>query len=128
MKMWKDAMSLTIDIYIVTSKFPASEKYSLANQIRRSAVSVPSNIAEGAGRNSDKEFLHFLYISRGSLAELETQLILSSDLGYLKNIKDYLARMEEIRKMISGLIRHLKSKLVISVQSLASGLILFPFI
>ena len=110
MKMWKDAMDLAKDIYIATSKFPASEKYSLANQIRRSVVSVPSNIAEGAGRNSDKEFLQFLYISRGSLAELETQMLLSSDLGYLKNIKDYLIRMEEIRKMISGLIRHLKSK------------------
>jgi len=110
LKIWKEAMSLTKEIYIDTSKFPDSEKYSLANQIRRSAVSIPSNIAEGAGRYSDKEFLHFLYISRGSLAELETQLILSSDLGYIKDIKKYLLKMEEIRKMISGMIKHLKSK------------------
>ena len=110
MKVWKDSMSLTRDIYKVTSKFPASERYSLANQIRRSAVSVPSNIAEGAGRYSDKEFLQFLYIARGSLTELETQLLLSSDLGYLKNIKEFITRLEEVRKMISGLIKHLKSK------------------
>jgi len=110
LKIWKEAMSLTKDVYIDTSKFPDSEKYSLANQIRRSAVSVPSNIAEGAGRYSDKEFLQFLYIARGSLSELETQLILSADLGYLKNIKDYTRRMEGIRKMISGMIKHLKTK------------------
>ena len=111
LKIWKDSISLTKDLYKDTSKFPASERYSLVNQIRRSAVSVPSNIAEGAGRYSDKEFLQFLYIARGSLSELETQLVISSDLGYLDNIKDYLSRMEEIRKMISGMIKHLKSKI-----------------
>ena len=89
LKIWKDSISLTKDLYKDTSKFPASERYSFVNQIRRSAVSVPSNIAEGAGRYSDKEFLQFLYIARGSLSELETQLVISSDLGYLDNIKDY---------------------------------------
>ena len=110
MKMWKDAMVLTRDIYTVTSNFPDSERFSLANQIRRSAVSIPSNIAEGAGRYSDKEFIHFLHIARGSLAELETQIILSNDLGYIKNIKAYNKQIEEIGKMISGMIKHLKSK------------------
>lgn len=110
MKVWKESMSLAKDIYVDTSKFPDSEKYSLANQIRRCAVSVPSNIAEGAGRYSDKEFLQFLYIARGSLSELETQLLLSFDLGYLKNINNYTRRLEEVRKLISGLIKHLKSK------------------
>ena len=111
MKVWKDAMALTKDIYIATSKFPSAEIYSLTNQIRRSAISVPSNIAEGAGRYSDKEFLRFLYIARGSLTELETQLLLASDLGYLKSDRGLLGRLEEIRKMISGLIKHLKSKI-----------------
>jgi four helix bundle protein len=111
MKVWKESMVLAREIYLITSNFPISERYSLANQLRRSAVSVPSNIAEGAGRGSNKEFLHFLYVARGSLLELETQLLLAYDLEFIERESNPIKRIEEIRKMISGLIKHLKSKI-----------------
>ena len=78
--IWKKAMNVTEDVYRLSAGFPKEEKYELTSQIRRSAISVPSNIAEGAGRNSDKEFRHFLGISSGSPNELLTQLLLSSRL------------------------------------------------
>ncbi|MCB9082604.1 MAG: four helix bundle protein, partial [Lewinellaceae bacterium] len=80
---WKISMELVQWIYEVTRDFPNQELYGLTNQLRRSAVSIPSNIAEGAARNSDKDFLRFLYIALGSLAEVETQLIIAINLGYL---------------------------------------------
>ena len=83
--VWKKSMDLVEGVYRLTKSFPDSEKYGLTNQMRRCAVSIPSNIAEGAGRNSKKEFKQFLYISLGSISELETQLIISSKLNYLKN-------------------------------------------
>jgi four helix bundle protein len=82
--VWKAAMELAKLVYLITSKFPKEELYGLTQQIRRSAVSIPSNIAEGAARNSRKEFIQFLHISLGSLAELETQLLLSEKLGFLQ--------------------------------------------
>ena len=91
-------------VYEITSKFPDDEKYGLTNQMRRCAVSIPSNIAEGAGRNSKKEFKQFLYISLGSISELETQLIISTELSYLKD-KSLLEELNEIRKMLFGLIK-----------------------
>jgi four helix bundle protein len=92
----------------MTSKFPKEELYGITQQIRRSAVSIPSNIAEGAARNSKKEFIQFLYISLGSLAELETQLLLSEKLGFLQN-NECEANIERIRRMLIGLIKYLKS-------------------
>ena len=100
-------MDLVEEVYCRTDNFPDSEKYGLTNQMRRCAVSIPSNIAEGAGRNSKKEFKQFLYISLGSISELETQLIISSKLNYLKN-KSLLDELNEIRKMLFGLIKWIK--------------------
>ena len=105
--VWKAAMELAKLVYLITSKFPKEELYGLTQQIRRSAVSIPSNIAEGAARNSRKEFIQFLHISLGSLAELETQLLLSEKLGFLK-IKEIENDVERIRKMLIGLIKYLK--------------------
>ena len=82
LQVWQDAIELVTDVYRLTSQFPDSEKFGLVSQMRRAAVSIPSNIAEGAGRGSDKEFRRFLLIARGSLQELETQLIISGRLGF----------------------------------------------
>ena len=83
--IWQEAMNLAKDVYARTGSFPREEMYGLTSQMRRAAVSVPSNIAEGAGRSSDKEFRQFLMIARGSLSELETQVILAQELGFLAN-------------------------------------------
>lgn len=96
--VWKEAMDLAKEIYLLTSKFPKEEVYGLTSQIRRSVVSIPSNIAEGAARNSSKEFIQFLYIALGSLAELETQLLLSETLGFI-NSSNIFEKAERIRKI-----------------------------
>lgn len=101
---WKMSIDLALDIYGVTDTWPDSEKYGLISQIRRAVVSVPSNIAEGAARGSRQEFIHFLYIALGSLAEVDAQLILADKLGY--SVNDGLAQsVNSIRKCILGLIR-----------------------
>lgn len=106
--VWKDSIDLVKDIYLITKDFPNDELYGLTSQIRRCAVSIPSNIAEGSARNHNKEFVQFLYVSLGSLAELETQLIIAEQIGYLKNY-DYTS-MNKIKKMLLGLIKYMKSK------------------
>lgn len=111
--VWKKSVSLVTSIYEVTKTFPKDEIYGITNQIRRSAVSIPSNIAEGSARKGEKEFIQFLYISLGSLAELETQLIIANNLKYV-NLNDYelmTGRLEEIRKMLIGLIKFVKNKI-----------------
>lgn len=108
--VWKKSVSLVTSIYEVTKAFPKDEIYGITNQIRRSAVSIPSNIAEGSARKGDKEFIQFLYISLGSLSELETQLIIANNLKYV-TLNDYqlmTGRLEEIRKMLIGLIKFVK--------------------
>ena len=80
--VWKLSIQLLKDIYQLTSKFPSEEKFGLVVQIRRAVVSIPSNIPEGAARNSDKDYIRFLYISLGSLSEIETQLIIAEELGF----------------------------------------------
>ena len=92
----------------IIKKLPKEEMYSLSDQIRRSAVSIPSNIAEGSSRNSKKEFIQFLYISLGSLCELETQLKICINIGYLQNLEDIFLQTEKIKKMINALISSLK--------------------
>ena len=105
-------MDLTQHIYQVTDRFPIKEQYGLSNQIKRAAVSIPSNIAEGAARHSKKEFVQFLHISKGSLSELDTQLELAKRLEYLSqpDWKDVNELLERVDKMLSGLIRHLRAK------------------
>jgi len=100
------------EVYKITREFPKEEIYGLTNQIRRAAVSIPSNIAEGAARNSTKEFIQFLYISLGSISELETQFIISKNLEYIKvefydNINEMII---EVKKLIFGLIKFEKNK------------------
>lgn len=109
LELWKKSMELAEKIYSLTSKFPKEEIYGLTVQLRRSSVSVPSNIAEGAARNSHKEFIQFLYISMGSISELETQIILAERLKLLKN-KCILSDVDTIRKMTVGLINYLKER------------------
>jgi four helix bundle protein len=105
LEVWKKSILLVTEIYKVTESFPKSEQYGLTNQIRRCAVSIPSNIAEGAARTSTKEFSHFLAISLGSIAELETQLIISRNLNYLNSIQqeELTSSLVSIRKMTLGL-------------------------
>lgn len=102
--IWKDGIDLVTNIYRLTKAFPDEEKFGLISQMRRSAVSVPSNIAEGAARNSDKEYIHFLYISLGSLAELETQLIISMKLGFC----DEGVISDDIQKLIKSILAFIK--------------------
>ncbi len=108
--VWKKAIDLVVTIYKITDSFPKEEIYSLTNQLRRAAVSIPSNIAEGAARGSDKEFIHFLYIALGSLSEIETQIIIAKELGFIKDDKTTLESLLFIRKMLLGLIKYLKRK------------------
>ncbi|WP_367757316.1 four helix bundle protein [Flavobacterium sp. WC2421] len=108
--VWKQSMVLAEDIYALTKNFPADEKYGLSSQIKRAVVSIPSTIAEGAGRKGDKEFIQFLYIAMGSLSELETQLILANRLQFINSIEIYLSQIEKIKKMLFGLIRYVNNK------------------
>lgn len=103
--VWQKAMEVSEEVYQLTTDFPKEEKFALQSQIRRCVVSIPSNIAEGAGRNSKKEFIQFLGIALGSSYELETQLILSVRLKYLMNDKvdGVLTKLDEVQKMITGL-------------------------
>lgn len=103
LEIWKRSIQMVTEIYDLTRDFPDNEKYGLVNQIRRASVSVPSNIAEGAARKSKKEFANFLYISIGSLAEIETQLIISKNLKYAKNIDPILLELKSILFMIRAL-------------------------
>ncbi|MBN1901764.1 four helix bundle protein [Candidatus Sumerlaeota bacterium] len=107
--IWKKSMDLAEQIYRVTEKFPKNELFGLISQMRRAAVSIPSNIAEGQSRNSRGEFLQFLGVARGSMAELDTQIELSGRLGFLtkEEEKTLNLRIEEISKMLSGLKRSL---------------------
>lgn len=107
--VWKISIELVVDIYKITKSFPKDEFYGLVSQIRRCAVSIPSNIAEGCARNGDKETIQFLYISLGSTAELETQLLISEELGYIEKDK-CIEDVIKIRSMLLGLIKYLKSK------------------
>ncbi len=110
MDVWKLSIELVKSIYQLTNKFPTSETYGLTSQLRRSAISIPSNIAEGQGRNSSKEFRQFLAFALGSLAELETQLIISKEIDRLTEEKliHFLSDLEVIRKMFRALSSSLK--------------------
>jgi len=114
LEVWKISIEMVTKIYQITHGFPKEELYGLTNQIRRAAVSVPSNIAEGAGRKSNKEFLQFLYYANGSLSELETQLIIANNLKYIddeqKQIIDNL--FYSVFRMLAGLIQSIKKRQV----------------
>lgn len=110
LKVWQKALELTKLIYGITRNFPTEEKFGLTNQIRRASVSIPSNIAEGAGRNSDKEFIQFLAIAAGSCYEVETQLIIAIELKYTAEAEEVSKLIEEIQKMLFAFSNKLKQK------------------
>ncbi|MGA8734247.1 MAG: four helix bundle protein [Terriglobales bacterium] len=112
LRVWQEAMKLTSEIYRGTVGFPRHELYGLSSQMRRAAVSVPSNIAEGKGHHSDKEFSHFLYHARGSLLELQTQLLIAEELQYLsrEDGQRLSAMCEGVGRALGGLINSLHRK------------------
>ena len=109
--VWERAHKLVLDIYEITRKFPKGEHYNLTDQIRRSSASIPTNIAEGCGRSGDAEFKRFLFIAMGSASELEYQLLLSHDLGYLEQSQydQLISELVELRKMLNSLIHKIRS-------------------
>ena len=112
LRVWQEAMRLTTEVYRRTSDFPKHELYGLSQQIRRAAVSVPSNIAEGKGHRSDKEFVHFLLHARGSLLELQTQVMIAEELHYVgkEEGRHLLGLAESVGRALSGLINSMSGK------------------
>ena len=112
LKVWRKAYTLCLEIYRITNAFPKEERFGLTSQIRRSAVSIPSNIAEGYGRKTTSDYIRMLYISYGSVCELETQILLAGDLGFIE--KGELAAVNnniaEIERMLKALIKSLENK------------------
>jgi four helix bundle protein len=112
LKVWQKAYQLCITIYKLTKHFPKEEQYGLTSQIRRSAVSVPSNIAEGYGRKTTQEYIQSLYIAYGSHCELETQIMISKDLGYIKSddFQELQQDIGDVERMLKALIKSLQNK------------------
>jgi four helix bundle protein len=113
LKVWQKSLDLVVEVYKQTNNFPEKEKFGLTTQINRCAVSIVSNIAEGAGRNSGREFNNFLGITLGSSCELETQLIVANKLGYVneRELKELIIPLEEIQKMVVGLQKNIQQTL-----------------
>ena len=110
--VWQKGVSLAIEVYKVTELFPRSERFGLTGQIRRAATSIPANIAEGWGRGSTKEYIQFLLVARGSLLELETHLVISQKLNYVKEeqFEDLKMQTRRIGRMLNGLIQALRAR------------------
>ena len=109
--VWEKSHKLTLDIYRVTSLFPREELYGLTSQIRRASVSIPANIAEGCGRDSEGELLRFMRIAMGSSSELEYELLLAQDLGFISDVEfnKIQGDLVEVRKMLNAFIQRLKA-------------------
>jgi four helix bundle protein len=103
--VWRESMALVKSVYAVTRSFPKEELFGLTSQMRRAAVSIPSNIAEGAARSSRREFAQFLNVAKGSLSELETQLLISADLGFMPRNHDLFRLVEYVARLLTGLHR-----------------------
>jgi four helix bundle protein len=112
LKVWQRSYQLCLEIYKITKRFPDEEKYGLTSQLRRAAVSVPSNISEGYGRKTTPEYIQFLYIAYGSICEIETQILLAGDLGYIESIKLEMLNegAGEVERMLKALIKSLEYK------------------
>lgn len=108
--VWQEAMNLVVGVYRVTERLPTTERFGLCQQLRRAAISIPSNIAEGSGRHSDKDFIRFLNIANGSLLEVETQLLIALQLQYLEEISELQNSIDKIFAMLSSLKRKLKTE------------------
>jgi len=111
LELWQVSMNFVSEVYTLTKSFPKEELYGLTSQIRRCAISIPSNIAEGSSRKGTKEFIQFLWIANGSLSEFETQIEIAQKLGYIASIDIILEKVKHIRKMLHGLIHSLENKL-----------------
>ena len=112
LEVWKQTKDLVRDIYQLTKTFPKEEHFGLTNQIKRAAISIPSNIAEGCGRNHVKDSIQFFFVSRGSLYEVETQIILAHDLGHI-SLKDHeviLSKITLCKKLLNGFINYFQSR------------------
>ncbi len=109
--VWKKGMELVETIYSISSAFPDAERFGLTSQIRRAAVSIPSNIAEGAARKSDKELLQFISIAVGSLAELETQYLIAIRLGFIEEDKAVVNLITDEKKLLLGYRNYIKNKM-----------------
>jgi four helix bundle protein len=110
LEIWKEGIKLVTKIYKLTKNFPKEELYGLTSQMRRAAVSYPSNLAEGAARDSIAEYIRYIYISLGSLSELETQLIISRNLGFSSDIDDLLSDIKALNSRTRSLVKYLKGK------------------
>jgi four helix bundle protein len=110
--LWQKAMTLTADVHRLTVRLPRHEIFGLTSQIRRAAVSIPSNVAEGAARRTTREFIAFVHIARGSFAELETQLLLARQIGYLadRDLAPVLVRLDEVGRLLNAVISGLKAR------------------
>lgn len=108
--VWQEAMDLVVGVYRITERLPATERFGLCQQLRRAAASIPSNIAEGAGRHSDKDFIRFLNIANGSLLEVETQLLIALQLQYIEEINELQNSIDKIFAMLSNLKSKLKTE------------------
>ncbi len=111
MEVWKESIKLVTDIYKITETYPQSELFGLTNQIRRSVISIPSNIAEGSVKHSDKESLRFLDIALGSLAELDTQMLISQNLNFINNYDTIEQQISKVRALLIGLAKYYEKQL-----------------
>jgi len=113
LEVWREGIALVEGVYNLTKNFPDDEKFGLTSQLKRAAISVPSNIAEGAARNSDKEFLQFLYIAQGSIVEIETHLIIAEKLRFISAKQNIEAEQQrnKVARLLFGLIRSIRAKL-----------------
>ncbi|HEX8735593.1 MAG TPA: four helix bundle protein [Pyrinomonadaceae bacterium] len=111
--VWQKAVDFVIDIYRATEIFPKEERFGLISQLRRAAVSIPANIAEGAARKSEKEFLQFLSIAQGSASEVETELVIAFRLEFIDKSKynELIESLDDISRMLNGLSNHLKKRI-----------------
>jgi four helix bundle protein len=108
LNVWKESIELVKQVYQVTASFPKDERYGLISQLRRASVSIPSNIAEGNSRSSDKDYKRFIEIAYGSALELETQLIISVELNFIDDNSEIFRKLEQVKKLLSGFMKYLK--------------------
>ena len=113
LKVWEKAHNLTVQVYKITKSFPSDERFGLTGQLRRAATSVPTNIAEGCGRDTERELARFMSIAAGSASELEYQLLLACDLGYVESesFKDLTQQVNEIKMMLNSFIQKLTANI-----------------
>jgi four helix bundle protein len=111
---WRKSVDLAVRVFQLTGTFPAEERFGLVTQIRRAAVSIPSNVAEGAARGSSRSFVNSLHVARGSLSELDTQIVLAQRLGYLTDSETFtiIADLDEIERILNGLIPSVRRRAV----------------